>query len=321
MRTYFLRRMLQIIPVLFGITILVFFIVHSAPGDPTSKMMDPNMTVAEKARLKEKFGVDKPIIVQYTDWITEVAQGNLGFSWKFQRPVTEVMGERMLSTFYLAFVSLIIALLIGIPAGVISATRQYTKLDYFFTVFSLIGISIPSFFFALLLIKYFAIDHQIFPLSGMTTPGSSEWTFIEQMKDIGIHTVLPAIVLGLGSTASFMRYTRSSMLEVIRQDYIRTARSKGLSERVVIYKHAFRNALIPIITLLGFWIPALFSGALITEQVFGWPGMGLLGYQAVTDRDYPLLMGVNLFLSLLTLIGNLMADIFYGFADPRIKYD
>ena len=321
MRTYFLRRILQIIPVLLGITILVFFIVHNTPGDPTSKMMDPNMTIAEKERLKEKFGVDKPIIVQYYDWISEVAHGNLGFSWKFQRPVTQVMGERMLSTFYLAFVSLIIALLIGIPAGVISATRQYTKLDYFFTIFSLIGISIPSFFFALLLIKALAIDHQFFPLSGMTTPGSSDWTFVEQMKDIGIHTVLPAIVLGLGSTASFMRYTRSSMLEVIRQDYIRTARSKGLSERVVIYKHALRNALIPIITLLGFWIPALFSGALITEQVFAWPGMGLLGYQAVTDRDYPLLMGVNLFLSLLTLIGNLMADVFYGFADPRIKYD
>jgi peptide/nickel transport system permease protein len=321
MKNYFLRRLLQIIPVLFGITILIFIIVHNAPGDPTSKMMDPNMTVADKMRIKEKFGVDKPIVVQYYDWISELAKGNLGFSWKFQRPVAEVMGERMLSTFYLAFVSLLIALLIGIPAGVISATRQYTKLDYFFTVFSLIGISIPSFFFALLLIKAFAIDYQLLPLSGMTTPGSSEWPLIEQLKDIGIHTVLPAVVLGLGSTASFMRYTRSSMLEVIRQDYIRTARSKGLSERVVIYKHALRNALIPIITLLGFWIPALFSGALITEQVFAWPGMGLLGYQAVTDRDYPLLMGVNLFLSLLTLIGNLMADIFYGFADPRIKYD
>lgn len=321
MRTYLLRRILQIIPVLFGITILVFFIVHNAPGDPTSKMMDPNMTVQEKMRLKEKFGVDKPIIVQYVDWISEVLHGNLGFSWKFQRPVSEVMGERMLSTFYLSFISLLLALIIGIPAGVISATRQYTGLDYFFTIFALVGISIPSFFFALLLIKLLAVDHHWLPLSGMTTPGSSDWTLWEQFKDIAHHTVLPAIVLGLGSTASFMRYTRSNMLEVIRQDYIRTARSKGLSERVVIYKHALRNAMIPIITLLGFWIPSLFSGALITEQVFAWPGMGLLGYQAVTDRDYPLLMGVNLFLSLLTLVGNLMADVFYGVADPRIKYD
>ncbi len=321
MRTYLLRRILQIIPVLFGITILVFFIVHNAPGDPTSKMMDPNMTVQEKMRLKEKFGVDKPIIVQYVDWISEVLHGNLGFSWKFQRPVSEVMGERMLSTFYLSFISLVLALIIGIPAGVISATRQYTGLDYFFTIFALVGISIPSFFFALLLIKLLAVDHHWLPLSGMTTPGSSDWTLWEQFKDIAHHTVLPAIVLGLGSTASFMRYTRSNMLEVIRQDYIRTARSKGLSERVVIYKHALRNAMIPIITLLGFWIPSLFSGALITEQVFAWPGMGLLGYQAVTDRDYPLLMGVNLFLSLLTLVGNLMADVFYGVADPRIKYD
>ncbi len=321
MRTYLMRRILQIIPVLFGITILVFFIVHSAPGDPTTKMMDPKMSVEEKMRLKEKFGVDKPIIVQYFDWISEVFKGNLGFSWKFQRPVSEVMGERMLSTFYLAVVSLLLALIVGIPAGVISATRQYTKLDYFFTVFALVGISVPSFFFALLLIKFFAIDHGMFPISGMRSPMASDWSSWEQFKDIASHTVLPAVVLGLGSTASFMRYTRSSMLEVIRQDYIRTARSKGLSERVVIYKHALRNALIPIITLLGFWIPGLFSGALITEQVFAWPGMGLLGYQAVTDRDYPLLMGVNLFLSFLTLIGNLLADLFYGFADPRIKYD
>jgi len=321
MRTYILRRVLQILPVMFGITIIVFFIVHNAPGDPTTNMMDPNMTVVEKARLKEKFGVDKPIIVQYVDWLTEVVSGNLGYSWKFQRPVAEVMGERMFSTFYLSFISLVISLLIGIPAGVISATRQYTKTDYFFTVFSLVGISLPSFFFALLLLKFFAIDHQFFPLSGMTTPGSSDWSTWAQVKDIASHTVLPAVVLGLGSTASFMRYTRSSMLEVIRQDYIRTARSKGLSEKVVIYKHALRNALIPIITLLGFWVPSLFSGALITEQVFGWPGMGLLGYQAVTDRDYPLLMGVNLFLSMLTLVGNLLADIFYGLADPRIKYD
>ncbi|GAU79463.1 ABC transporter permease [Fusibacter sp. 3D3] len=321
MRTYLLRRILQIIPVMFGITILIFFIVHAAPGDPTTKMMDPKMTVEEKIRLKEKFGVDKPVIVQYADWITEVMKGNLGFSWKFQRPVAQVMGERMLSTFYLAIVSLLLALLVGIPAGVISATRQYTGLDYFFTIFALIGISIPSFFFALLLIKFFAIDQGIFPISGMRTPGASDWAVWEQVKDVSVHTVLPAIVLGLGSTASFMRYTRSSMLEVIRQDYIRTARSKGLSERVVIYKHALRNALIPIITLLGFWIPGLFSGALIVEQVFAWPGMGLLGYQAVTDRDYPLLMGVNLFLAFLTLIGNLLADLFYGLADPRIKYD
>lgn len=321
MRTYLLKRILQIIPVLFGITIITFFIVHAAPGDPTSKMMDPRMTVAEKMRLKEKFGIDKPIIVQYGDWISEVAKGNLGYSWKFQRPVSEVMGERMLATFYLAVVSLLLALLIGIPAGVISATRQYTKLDYFFTIFALVGISIPSFFFALLLIKFLAIDNGIFPISGMRTLGASDWPIGEQIKDILVHTVLPAVVLGLGSTASFMRYTRSSMLEVIRQDYIRTAHSKGLSERVIIYKHALRNTLIPIITLLGFWIPGLFSGAFIIEQVFAWPGMGLLSYQAVADRDYPLLMGVNLFLSFLTLMGNLLADLFYGLADPRIKYD
>lgn len=321
MRQYLVRRLLQTIPVLIGITILVFFIVHLAPGSPTSKMLDPKMTAEEKARIEAKFGLDQSLPEQYVSWMGELLQGNFGYSMSYAQPVKKVMTDHMWNTFYLALFALIISLLIGIPAGIVSATKQYTAVDYGFTIFALFGISLPSFFFALLLIKGFAIDLDWFPISGMMDPGMADAPWTELVPNVMWHMILPAIVLGLGSAAGFMRYTRSSMLEVIRQDYIRTARSKGLREKVVIYKHALRNALIPVITLLGFSIPTLFSGAVLTEAIFGWPGMGTIGIRAVTDRDYQLLMGVNIFLSFLTLIGNLLADIFYGFADPRIKYD
>lgn len=319
MRQFLLRRLLQSIPIVIGISILLFFIVHAAPGSPMSKVMDPRMTAQEKARIEAKLGLDKSLPEQYFDWITEVLKGNLGYSNKFGDSVKSVIQNHMWNTFYLSLLSLVLSLIIGIPAGIISATKQYSKIDYGFTVFALIGISIPTFFFALILIKVFAVDFKLFPISGMITPGSL--IAFSNAKDILWHSVLPAIVLGLGSAATFMRYTRSSMLEVIRQDYIRTARAKGLREKKVIYKHVLRNALIPVITLLGFQIPLLFSGALLTETVFGWPGMGKAAYMAVNDRDYPLILGVNMFLAVLTLLGNLMADIFYGLADPRIRYD
>ncbi len=320
MRQYIIRRLLQTIPILIGITIVVFAIVHFAPGSPTAKMMDPNMTAEERARIEAKFGLDKSIPEQYISWINEILHGNMGFSIKYAAPVTKVIKDHMWNTFYLSIVALVISLIVGIPIGILSAIKQYSKLDYTFTVIALFGISIPAFFFGLLLIKVFGCDLRWLPISGMVTPGS-DLVFPANFGDVFKHSVMPAIVLGLGSTASFMRYTRSSMLEVIRKDYIKTARSKGLREKVVIYKHALRNAMIPIITLLGFWVPFLFSGAIITEQVFGWPGMGQIGIQGVLNRDYPLIMGVNLFLSFLTLIGNLLADIFYGLADPRIRYD
>lgn len=319
MRQFIIRRLLQSIPILIGISILLFVIVHAAPGSPTAKMMDPNMTAEDKARIEAKMGLDKPLPAQYLGWLTETLKGNFGYSRQFGQPVKNVIKSHMWNTFYLSITALIISLIIGIPIGIISATKQYSKVDYGFTVFALFGISIPAFFFALILIMMFSIKLKIFPISGMVTPG--KLIAFSNFKDIAWHTVLPSIVLGLGSAASFMRYTRSSMLEVIRQDYIRTARSKGLAERVVIYKHALRNALIPVITLLGFQVRFLFSGALLTETVFGWPGMGKVGYMAVMDRDYPLILGVNLFLAVLTLLGNLTADMLYGFADPRIRYD
>lgn len=321
MWTYIFRRILQMIPTFVFIVVLVFFLNKAAPGGPVSSMMNPKMSPQDKARLEHTMGLDQPMYKQFISWAGEVVQGNLGYSTKFQKPVTAVIGDFIWNSFYLSLFSLIISLLIGIPAGIISATRQYSLVDNSLTVFSLIGISMPSFFIGLLLLKFFSIDLKIFPLFGMQDQNLRDANFFVQMGDIMWHMVLPGLVLGLGSIASFMRYTRSAMLEVIRQDYIRTARSKGLMDKVIIYRHALRNAIIPIITLLGFWIPALFSGAVITEQVFGWPGIGKISVDAVNARDYGLLMAITMLGCFLLLVGMLLSDIFYGIADPRIKYE
>ncbi len=322
MGKFIIRRLLQQIPIIIGISMLLFGIFTLAPGNPLASFFtDPNMTADQIKHLEELYGLNKPKVEQYVDYVKEIIlHQNMGNSMQLRQPVTKLISERMWSTFYLAFLSLIFTLLIAIPIGVISATKQYSIFDYGGTIFALMGISIPSFFFALLLIKKFSIDIRLFPISGMVTPGV-QFTTMGKYLDILKHTVLPLTVLSLTGAASFMRYTRSSMLEVIRQDYIRTARAKGLKERVVIYKHALRNALIPVVTLLGMQIPVLFSGALIIEIVFVWPGMGKMQHTAVLNRDYPLMMGINLFLAVLTLFGNLIADIAYGFVDPRIKYD
>ena len=321
MRTYVIRRVLQMIPTFLFIIVLVFFLNRAAPGGPVAGMMNPKMTAQDKARIERAMGLDQPVYTQFFNWVGEVAHGNLGYSTKYAKPVTSVIGSFIWNSFILALFSLILSLLIGIPAGIISATKQHSWIDNFLTVFSLIGISMPSFFFGLLLLKYFSIDNRWFPLFGMQNQALRSASFFVQFGDILYHMILPGIVLGLGSIASFMRYTRSAMLEVIRQDYIRTARSKGLKERIVIYRHALRNAIIPIITLLGFWIPALFSGAVITESVFGWPGIGKVSVEAVNARDYGLLMAITMLGCFLLLLGMLLSDIFYGIADPRIKYE
>lgn len=321
MKNYLIRRILEIIPVFLFIVVLVFFLTRSAPGGPVSGMINPRMSPDQKAQITRNLGLDKPVYQQFFTWAKEVVKGNLGYSIKYQKPVTAVIGDFIWSTFILSFFSLLISLLIGVPAGIISATKQYTFADTFVTIFSLIGISLPAFFFALLLIKFFAIDHNIFPLYGMLDQSVRGTGFFKESLNLLWHLILPGTVLGLGSMASFTRYTRSAMLEVIQQDYIRTARSKGLKEMVIIYRHALRNAMIPIITLLGFWIPSLFSGAVLTETIFGWPGLGKISVNSIMARDYPLLMGVVMMGSILTLIGMLLADVLYAIADPRIKYE
>jgi len=321
MRTYIIRRLLQMIPVFLGILFILFLLMEAAPGGPTSTMMDPNMTAEQKAILAERLNPSLPIHQKFINWIEQALQGNLGFSTRFKRPVTALLGDFVGPTFLLSIAALCISMLIGIPVGIISATKQRSLMDTSATIFSLIGISMPTFFFGLLLIRFLAVDLRLFPLSGMQNPMLRNADWLTRWINIAWHTTLPAIVLGLSSTASFMRYMRSSMLEVIRQDYIRTARAKGLREKVVIYRHAFRNAIIPIITLLGFWIPMLFSGAVMTETVFGYPGLGKISIDAVNTRDYPVILGVNAMLAMLTLIGALVADILYAVADPRIKYE
>ncbi len=321
MKNYIIRRILQMIPVMVGILLILFIILEQAPGSPASNMMSPKMTPAQKAELTEKLGLNTPWHERFVNWITEALHGNLGYSINHKKPVTEVIGDYAGATLLLSLISLSISILIGVPIGIISATKQYSFLDNTLTVFSFIGISIPSFFFGLLLLKKFAVDIPIFPLFGLKDPLLISTNPIDKILDIAWHLVLPSIVLGLGSMASFMRYTRSSMLEVIKQDYIRTARSKGLREKIVIYRHAFRNAIIPIITLLGFSIPTLLSGAVITETIFALPGLGKITIEATLTRNYPLILGINAMLAFLTLLGALVADILYAIADPRIRFE
>lgn len=309
------------IPVFIGILFILFFILEQAPGTPVSNMMHPKMTPEQKAELAQKLGLDIPWHERFVNYIKEAAQGNLGYSNTHKKPVTEVIGDYIGPTLLLSIVSLSISLILGIPAGIISATKQYTAIDNILTVVSFIGISLPSFFFGLILLKLFAVDVQLFPLFGLQDPLLMSNNPIDKFLDVAWHLVLPSIVLGLSSTASFMRYTRSSMLEVIKQDYIRTARAKGLKEKTVIYRHAFRNGIIPIITLLGFWIPSLLSGAVVTETIFALPGLGKISVEAAMNRNYPLILGINSLLTILTLIGALVADLLYAIADPRIRYD
>ena len=321
MRAYLIRRLLQILPVFFGILVFVFLIIELSPGGPAGNFITPGMRAHHRQEIEERLGLNEPLPTRFVTWISNAVRGDFGRSFQFRHPVLEVLRPSIEPTFTLAILSLLLALLVGIPAGIISATKQYSAIDNFLTVFSLIGISMPSFFFALILIRIFTVQLGWTPLFGLSDPLFQAPHIFAAIGHRLWHMILPTIVLGLGSTATFMRYTRSSMLEVIKSDYIRTARAKGLSEKIVIYRHAFRNAIIPIITLLGFWIPGVFSGAVITETIFGLPGMGRVTVQAAQFRDYPIILATTTIIALLTLISTLLADVLYAAADPRIKYD
>lgn len=318
MLKYIVRRILHLIPVVLIISILIFGIIKAAPGDPVGANLDPKATAEQKAAERARLGLDKPIPVQYWNWLKRSVKGDFGDSYIYKRPVKDVVPVFIKNSFILNVAVYFLAFLISIPVGIVCAVKRYSKTDNFWTVFSIFGISMPSFFFGLLLIYFFAVRLNLFPINGMITPGKNAvgWA---KAKDILHHMVLPAIVLTIGSMASLVRYTRTAMLEVINQDYIRTARSKGLEEKIVIYRHAFRNALIPIVTIVGFMIPGLFSGAVILERIFIWPGIGGILVDAVNNRDYNLMMALNMFFALLTLMGNLLADVGYALVDPRIK--
>lgn len=317
MHQYILRRLLAAIPVVFGITLAAFFIINAAPGDPVDLMINPAAGVSPEAveARREALGLNKPLMVRYGLWLKEVAQGNLGYSLVNREPVLERITQRLLPTIELMGTALLIGIVMGIPLGIISAVRRYSWLDYIVTVFTFLGVSSPSFFLGLGGIYLFSLQFDLLPTAGMQTLGGP-FSIADRLH----HLILPALVLSVNTTASLMRYTRSSMLEVIAQDYMTTARGKGLSERRIIMRHALRNALLPIITILGLSLPQIFGGAVITEQIFQWPGIGLLTIQSVTARDYPVLMGLSFFTAILVFIGNLLADICYSFADPRIVY-
>lgn len=320
MRKYIIRRLLIIIPVLIGISVIVFTLINIMPGDPYAQMINPKLTAEDRTNMLESIGYFDSLPVKYVKWVGRAVKGDLGYSIRYKEPVIDVIGRRVKNTLFLSVTSLILSTIIAIPLGVISSTKQYSIFDYIVTIVAFIGISIPAFFFALLLIKYLAFDLNLFPIAGMQSIGKG-YTGMKQFIDLLHHMALPVIVLSLISVASLMRYTRSAMLEVIKQDYIRTARAKGLSEKVVIYKHALRNALIPVVTILSLSLGFLLSGAILTETIFVWPGMGTLMYQAILNRDYPLVMGCNIIFAISVLLANLFADLMYAVVDPRIRYD
>jgi peptide/nickel transport system permease protein len=318
MAHYLFRRLLYTLITLIGISVISWMIITQAPGSPIALTLDPKVSPKIIEQMEKNYDLDKPIYQQYFLWLKRLFTGKL-YSFKDGRPVLNKIGERIWNTLLLNVVAMLIIFSLAIPLGIFSAKRQYTFLDNLGTFGAYLGISIPSFWLAYLLIlgtvKLFG-----YPVLGMRSFVTEDFTTVEIVLDRLWHLMLPSIILAIGGIAALSRYTRSSMLEVIRQDYIRTAKAKGLSEETVYYKHALRNALLPIITLFGFLIPGLIGGSIIMETVFAWPGIGRLAYQAVLARDYPVVMTINTITAVLVLIGNFIADILYGIADPRIRY-
>ncbi|EKQ50197.1 MULTISPECIES: ABC transporter permease [unclassified Clostridium] len=320
MKKYVFRRLIQSIPVLLGISIIVFILVKLQPGDPFSSMMDPNLTQEMQKKMLDELGYNDPILIQYFKWLLRALQGNLGYSIQFKQPVLSVISSRLGNTVVLSLCSMVLSILIAIPCGVVSATKQRTKTDYVVTVFAFMGLSIPSFFFGMLLIKIFSVDLGWFPISGMVSTGVNLKGWAAAF-DIARHMILPMIVLALINTASLMRYTRSEMIEILKIDYIRTARAKGVRRRNIIYQHALKNELLPLITVVTMQVPSLLSGALLTETIFVWPGIGRLNFNAVMSRDYPLIMGIVMMVAVISLFTNLIADILYAIIDKRVNFD
>ncbi|MFW5684496.1 MAG: ABC transporter permease [Spirochaetota bacterium] len=319
MTKYITRRLIQSIPVIFGITILSFAIMKLAPGDPLANFVNPNISMDDLEASRDALGLNDPWYVQYYRWIQEVLAGNLGYTYAGNHSIRDLILQRLPNTIILTLSAFVLSFAVGVPIGVVASVRKNSRTDYGLTVFSLVGVSIPSFFFGLLMIYLFSIVMGIFPAGGMVNVRAGHTGFARTL-DILNHLVLPAIVLSLGNIATVSRFTRSNMLDVLKEDYIRTARAKGLRQKSIIYKHAFRNALIPVVTIFGLSIPFLFSGAYITESIFNWPGMGSLGIQAIQDREYGIVMALNLITATLVLLGNLTADVLYAVVDPRIRH-
>lgn len=317
---YILKRLVITLVVLFGISIIIFALIHLQPGNPYSTMIDPSVPPEVLEEMLNKIGYYDPIHIKYIKWISRALRGDLGYSIYYSKPVLDIIASRMSNTVVLASFSIILSIVFGIGIGILSAIKKNTLFDKVVTVFSFVGISIPAFFFGLILIKVFSFDLQLLPVSGMKTLGT-EYTGLKAILDTLKHLILPGTVLAFLQSTAFIRYTRSAMIDVLDKEYITTARSKGLTINKSIFKHGFKNALIPVVTVICLQIPFLFSGALLTETVFVWPGIGRLSYEAVLNRDYSLIMGILMILSIIILLSNLLADILYAIVDPRIRYD
>jgi len=316
MGRYVRRRLLQMIPLLIGISLLIFLIIQAAPGGPetvyfaTGRFVNPEVIEA----YKRKLGLDQPVYIQYLKWIGAAISGDFGFSYTSSRPVTEVILERLPATAELMGVGFVFAALVALPLGVLSAVKQYSIADFVGTAISFLGIAMPVFWFGLILQLLFSVKLGWLPTSGRETVGDGS------LPDHIRHLILPGLVLSLRYIAGWSRYMRTTMLGVIRADYVRTARSKGLKENVVLMRHALKNALIPVVSILALDLAGLFSGAVLTETIFAWPGIGRLFIQSMYNRDYPLLMGILMMGSFMVVFFNLIADIIYGWLDPRISY-
>jgi peptide/nickel transport system permease protein len=319
MGRYILRRLFWMIPLLFGITVINYGIYALAPGDPVAAMITPeelrNLTKEDLDARREALGLNRPIYVQYTSWLREVLRGNMGNSILFRLPVSELIGRGIGNTIGLIGLSLLISTIGGVLLGMISALRPYSRLVSALTAFAFSGTAMPGFFLGLLLIYVVSLKLGWLPTGGITSPGEGGWADRVQ------HMILPVIALSYETLAGLMRYTRASMLEVLNQEYVTTARAKGLKGRSVVLRHAFRNALLPVITIIGLRIPALIGGSVLIETVFNYPGIGLTMVSATKGLDYPLLMGGVLVTGIVVLMSNLLVDLSYGVADPRIRYE
>ena len=325
---YIIKRLLLAVLILFGVSVIIYLLIRLMPTNYVEQSFAPLMqqgfTEEDLQRMLALYGLDDNsflgILKGYWNWLWKFFQGDLGLSFVYNRPVGDVITGKMGVSFSIAFVSLIIELLIAIPLGIKCACNQYGKLDYTVTVLCMIGISFPSFFLGSMLIKWFAVDFKLFdPMGGLKTLGITYTSWFQMAGDVLWHLVLPILVMVVIDMGALMRYTRTNTLEVLNADYIRTARAKGLSEGKVIYKHAFRNTLIPLITTLSFTLPTLFGGAMITETVFNIDGIGQTAYKALQLGDINFVMGYNMFLALLTVLGTMLADIMYAVVDPRVK--
>jgi peptide/nickel transport system permease protein len=316
MGRYIIRRILQMVPLMIGISLIIFLIIQAAPGGPEGTLLQSGMVIDPSviAAYRHRLGVDQPVYIQYFKWIIAALSGDLGYSFITAQPVAQVIASRLPATLELMSLSFLVAAIVAIPLGIYSALHQYSSFDLLGTTASFLGIAMPVFWFGLILQLVFSVKMGWLPVAGTETVGATSiWDHIK-------HLILPTIVLSLHSIAGWSRYMRSSMLGVIRSDYVRTAHAKGLREKIVVFRHAVKNALIPVITIMALDLAGLFSGAVITETIFAWPGIGRLFVQSMYGRDYPVLMGILMMGSFMVIFFNLIADLVYGWLDPRISY-